>query len=120
MKNIFNRTGKKFGINVTGIMGTNCSSFMEFYERNNSFTTILTLIMYRIINMENTQGKEILKKIITHPTLEREYIKSELSKNIKNEFEQLEAIEKEQSKKRKNQKTTFNQIKKKYAMPQPL
>lgn len=112
MKNIFKRTGKKFGISVTGIMGTNCSSYMEFYERNNSFTTILTLIMYRILNMEDTESKEILKKIITHPRLEREYIEAELSKDIKNEVERLEAIEKEQSKNRKNLKTTFNQIKK--------
>ena len=109
---IFNRTGKKFGISVTGIMGVNCLSHMEFYERNNSFTTILTLIMYRILNMENTDAKEILKKIIVHPTLDRQYIGIELSKDIKSEVDRLEEIKKEQSKKRKNQKTTFNKIKK--------
>ena len=112
MKNIFKRTGKKFGISVTGIMGVNCLSHMEFYERNNSFTTILTLIMYRILNMENTDAKEILKKIIVHPTLDRQYIEIELSKDIKTEVERLEEIKKEQSKNRKNQKTTFNKIKK--------
>ena len=112
MKNIFKRTGKKFGISVTGIMGVNCLSHMEFYERNNSFTTILTLIMYRILNMENTDAKEILKKIIVHPTLDRQYIEIELSKDIKTEVERLEEIKKEQAKNRKNKKTTFNKIQK--------
>ena len=57
MSNVLYRTGQKFGISVTGIMGVNCSSYMEVYERNNSFTTILTLIMYRILNMEDDEGK---------------------------------------------------------------
>ena len=62
MSNVLYRTGQKFGISVTGIMGVNCSSYMEVYERNNSFTTILTLITYRILNMGDDEGKEILKK----------------------------------------------------------
>ena len=80
MKNILNRTGQKFGISVTGIMGVNCASYMEHYERNNSFTTILTLIMFRILNMEDKKGKKILKKIMVDPTLDRDNIKKELSK----------------------------------------
>ena len=62
MENILKRTGQRFGTSVTGIMGVNCASYMEFYKRNNSFTTILTLIMFRILNMEDEKGKEILKK----------------------------------------------------------
>lgn len=42
-------------------MGVNCESLMETYKRNNGFTTILTLIMFRILNMENEQGKENIK-----------------------------------------------------------
>lgn len=71
MKNILKRTGQRFGISVTGIMGVNCESLMETYKRNNGFTTILTLIMFRILNMENEQGKEILKSIIDDPILLR-------------------------------------------------
>ena len=56
MDNILDRTGQKFGISVTGIMGVNCSSYMEIYERNNSFTTILTLTMFRILNMVRRKG----------------------------------------------------------------
>ena len=111
MKNTLDRTGKKFGISVTGIMGVNCNSYMELYKRNNSFTTILTLIMFRILNMENKKGKEILKKIFVDPTLDREYIKNDLSKNFKSKIEKLEEIEMEQSKNRKNKETTFNKIK---------
>ena len=64
MKNILKRTGQRFGISVTGIMGVNCESLMETYQRNNGFTTILTLIMFRILNMDDEQGIEILKSII--------------------------------------------------------
>ena len=56
MKNIIKRTGKRFGISVIGIMGVNCQFLMETYKRNNGFTTILTLIMFRILNMENEEG----------------------------------------------------------------
>ena len=111
MDNILDRTGQKFGISVTGIMGVNCSSYMEIYERNNSFTTILTLTMFRILNMVDKKGKEILKKIVVNPTLDREHIKKELSKNIKSKSEKLKEIEIEQSKNRKNKETTFNKIK---------
>ena len=89
MDNILDRTGQKFGISVTGIMGVNCSSYMEIYERNNSFTTILTLTMFRILNMVDKKGKEILKNIVVNPTLDREHIKKELSKNIKSKSEKL-------------------------------
>ena len=109
--NILNRTGLKFGISVTGIMGVNCSSYMESYERNNSFTTILTLIMYRILNIRSKKGKNILKEIIVHPTLDRQNIKKELRKNDKSKIERLEEIEIEQSKNRRNKETTFNKIK---------
>ena len=111
MNNILERTGQKFGISVTGIMGVNCSSYMEIYERNNSFTTILTLTMFRILNMVDEKGKEILKNIVVNPTLDREHVKKELSKNIKSESEKLKEIEIEQSKNRKNKETTFNKIK---------
>ena len=111
IKNILYRTGQKFGISATGIMGVNCDSYIEFYERNNSFTTILTLIMFRILNMEDEKGKELLKNIITDSTIDREYIEKELSKNIKTKSEKLKEIEIEQSKNRKNKETTFNKIK---------
>lgn len=67
IKNIFERTGQKFGISVTRIMGVNCKSYMEVYERNNSYTTILTLVMFKILNMESKEGKDILKKNYNKP-----------------------------------------------------
>lgn len=78
MDNILDRTGKKFGISVTGIMGVNCSSYMEIYERNNSFTTILTLTMFRILNMVDEKGKEILKNIVVNPTLDKRAYKKRI------------------------------------------
>ncbi|WP_296891101.1 transposase [uncultured Methanobrevibacter sp.] len=87
MDNILDRTGQKFGISVTGIMGVN------------------------LLNMVDEKGKEILKNIVVNPTLDREHIKKELSKNIKSKSEKLKEIEIEQSKNRKNKETTFNKIK---------
>ena len=53
---------KKFGISATGIMGVNCASIIEFYKRNNAFTTILTLIMFRILNMNNKKRQTNIKR----------------------------------------------------------
>lgn len=111
MNNILRRTGLKFGISVTGIMGVNCLSYIEVFKRNNSFTTILTLIMFRILNMKSKKGKKILKSIIVNPTLEIRNIEKELTQNDKTKIEKLEEIEKEQEKNRKNRETTFNKIK---------
>ena len=92
MKNILKRTGKRFGISVTGIMGVNCESLMETYERNNGFTTINTLIMFRILNMKNETGKKILKSIMNNPILLRENVEEYLLKKIPTDTERLEEI----------------------------
>ena len=42
--NTLTRTGKRFGISVTGFMGVNGVSHADVYLRNNSFTTIYSLI----------------------------------------------------------------------------
>ena len=51
---------------------------MEIYERNNSFTTILTLTMFRILNMVDEKGKEILKNIVVNPTLDKRAYKKRI------------------------------------------
>lgn len=112
MKNILKRTGQRFGISVTGIMGVNCESLMETYKRNNGFTTILTLIMFRILNMENEQGKEILKSIIDDPILLRKNVEEYLLKKLPTDSEKLAEIDIERSKNRKKLSATLNKIKK--------
>ena len=112
MKNILKRTGERFGISVTGIMGVNCESLMETFKRNNGFTTILTLIMFRILNMEDEQGKEILKSIINNPILLRENVEEYLLKKLPTDTKRLEEIDIERSKNRKKASTTLNKIKK--------
>ena len=57
MDNILDRTGQKFGISIYGNNGSKIAlHIMEIYERNNSFTTILTLTMFRILNMVRRKG----------------------------------------------------------------
>ena len=92
-------------------MGVNCESLMETYQRNNGFTTILTLIMFRILNMKNETGKEILKSIINNPILLRKTVEEELLKKLPTATEKLEEIDIERSKNRKKASTTLNKIK---------
>lgn len=93
-------------------MGVNCESLMETYKRNNGFTTILTLIMFRILNMENEQGKEILKSIIDDSILLRKNVEEYLLKKLPTDSEKLAEIDIERSKNRKKLSTTLNKIKK--------
>ena len=59
-KNIFVRTGTRFGTSITGFLPINGKPLAETYERNNAFTTICSMIMLRIMHMENEECKEIL------------------------------------------------------------
>ena len=93
--NVFVKTGAKFGTSVTGFMPINGRPLAETYERNNSFTTIYSMIMLRIMHMEHEEGKEILNKILNNPLLSRDYIKNEFKKENKTSKEKIEAIEKE-------------------------
>ena len=112
MKNIIKRTGKRFEISVTGIMGVNCQSLMETYKRNNGFTTILTLIMFRILNMNDEKVIKILKSIIDNSILLRKNVKDELLKILPTDDEKLKEIDIERSKNRKKASTSLNKIKK--------
>ena len=91
--NYFYRTGEYFGISVTGFMGTNCESYMEFHQRNNSYTFIRSLINYRIINMENEEGKEILNTLLNDSSLNRDIIANEiLNENKRTDYEIINKI----------------------------
>ncbi len=94
-KNVFVRTGTKFGTSVTGFMPINGIPLAETYERNNSFTTICSMIMLRIMHMENKECQQILGDILDNHLLSRDYIKNEFKKENKSSKEKIEAIEKE-------------------------
>ena len=85
---------------------------METYKRNNSYTTILTFLKYRSLNMENEKIKELLENIYNNPKHQRESIENELTKQIPTKEEKLDEIYHEINKNRKNKNTTFNQIEK--------
>ena len=94
-KNIFVRTGTRFGTSITGFLPINGKPLAETYERNNAFTTICSMIMLRIMHMENEECKEILTKILNNPSLLRDYIKNEFKKENKTNKEKIEAVQKE-------------------------
>ena len=110
-KNVFVRTGNKFRTSVTGFMPINGKPLAETYERNNSFTTICSMIMLRIMHMENEEGKEILKKILNNPLLLRDYIKNEFKKENKTNKEKIEAIQKELESSNGKKKPSISKIK---------
>ena len=76
-------------------MPINGKPLAETYERNNSFTTIRSLLQLRIMHMENEEGIAILKEILNNPQLSREYIKNEFKKENKTNKEKIEEIRKE-------------------------
>ena len=92
--NVFVKTGAKFGTSVTGFMPINGRPLAETYERNNSFTTIYSMIMLRIMHMEHEEGKEILNKILNNPLLSRDYIKNEFKKKIRQIKKKLKPLKK--------------------------
>ena len=59
-------------------MGTNCESYVEFHQRNNSYTFIRSLINYRILNVENEEGKEILNTLLNDASLNRDIIVNQI------------------------------------------
>lgn len=78
-KNIQLKPPVKFGINVTGFQGINCNSYMEVNIKNNAFHFLITLCQYRIKNMENTTGKQLINDAITNENLSDKEIKKYLS-----------------------------------------
>lgn len=59
-------------------MGTNCESYVEFHQRNNPYTFIRSLINYRILNVENEEGKEILNTLLNDASLNRDIIVNQI------------------------------------------
>ena len=106
---MFVRTGQKFGISVTGFIPLNGKPLAETYERNNSYTTIRSLVQLRLMNMENEEGKEILEELLKNPQLLREYIQNEFEKENKTNQEKIEAVQKELD--AKKGKASANKIK---------
>ena len=90
--NILSRTGKRFGICVTGFLSVNGQSQADVYLRNNVFTTIYSLIQLRYLNMENEDGKEILMKILGDKRISCSYIKETFKKENKTSNQRVNEI----------------------------
>lgn len=93
-------------------MPINGDPLVETYKRNNSYTTICSLIMLRIMHMENEEVKEILNEILNNPSLLREYIENEFKKENKTNEEKIEAIQAELNSASGNKKPSVSKIKK--------
>ena len=110
-KNIFVRKANKFGVSATGFLPVNGKPLIEIYDRNNSYTTIRSLITLRMMHMDDNVGKEVLNQILNNPLLNRENIKEEFEKQNKSDEEKIEAVKKELKSSNGKKKISPNKIK---------
>ncbi|WP_042694054.1 hypothetical protein [Methanobrevibacter oralis] len=74
-KNIIPKIPNRIKINMIGYQSINCKPYVEETKKSNAFTFLISLCKFRILNMENEQGRKLLYEAINHPNL--------LEKNIK-------------------------------------
>ncbi len=68
---------------------------MELNTKNNAFQFTITLCHYRIENMKNTFGKQLIKEAITNENLSNEEIKKYLSTKSLNQMDLINKINNE-------------------------
>lgn len=68
---------------------------MEVNTKNNAYSFVITLCHYRIENMKNTQGKQIIENAITDENLSNKEIKKHLSSKSLNEMDLINKINNE-------------------------
>ena len=73
--NLATRTGKRFGINATGIQGINCDSSIYFNHRNNAVNFSINLCEYSISRYKNPIIIKKVLKAINDPALDETTIK---------------------------------------------
>ena len=76
--NLLSRTGKRFGINATGIQGINCQSALYFNHKNNATNFSINLCEYTILRCNNPLISEIISNAINDPNLLETNVKLKL------------------------------------------
>lgn len=90
-KNIFKKSGERYGVNGVGLQGINCKSAIFFNQKNNSNNFVITLCKYLLSRTENPKALKIISNIINNPKLEIKNVKLELLNKYmdKTEFKQM-------------------------------
>ena len=91
-KNVIAKIPDRIKINMIGFQSINCKSYVEATEKSNAYTFLISLCKFRILNMENEIGQELLMNAINNPNLLEENIKKELSKESSSEYELINKI----------------------------
>ena len=73
--NLATRTGKRFGINATGIQGINCKSAIYFNHRNNAVNFSINLCEYSTLRFKNPIIIKKVSNAINDPDLDETNIK---------------------------------------------
>lgn len=77
---------------MIGYQSINCKPYVEETKKSNAFTFLISLCKFRILNMENEQGRKLLYEAINHPNLLEKNIKKELKKELSSEYELINKI----------------------------
>lgn len=72
------RTGKRFGINATGIQGINCKSTIYFNHKNNAVNFSINLCKYSLSRFENPIVNKTIISAIKDPNLNENNVKIKL------------------------------------------
>ena len=91
-KNVIVKIPDRIKINMIGFQSINCKSYVEATEKSNAYTFLISLCKFRILNMENKIGQELLNNAINNPNLLEENIKKELSKELSSEYDLINKI----------------------------
>ncbi len=81
------KNGQKFKTNGTGIQGVNCNSCLLFTPSTRADEFALILTHFRMINVENIEARDLLKKAMNNPNLTEDYIKVKLASNLSSNYE---------------------------------
>ena len=77
---------------MIGFQSINCKSYIEATDKSNAYTFLISLCKFRILNMENEKGQELLINAINNPNLLEKNIKKELSKELSSEYDLINKI----------------------------
>ena len=105
------RTGKRFGINATGLQGINCLSAIYFNHKNNAVNFAINLCEYSILRFENSHINKIISDAIYDPNLNETKIKLDLLAPFITENEYTKLFDNEGKLNYKKLKTLCNKYK---------
>lgn len=93
-KNIIYKLPNRIKINMIGYQSINCQSYVESTKKSNTYTFLISLCEFRILNLENEECIKLINEAINHPNLTEKSIIKEISKDLSSEYELIKINDK--------------------------